>query len=192
MSVVSVESLGVPARAAVIARLHSALGLNVVVDNDRCPSDFMLLLHRLKALARMPSASTVLLSGSWMLRVPVHPVLRALHADMAAALVEALGIRHAAHLFVCLDAEADEALEAALNEPRAEASSAGSVPSLGALHDARRRLAGETHLAQLTPLAPKAVRFECPRYAADNPAVLDNLLDRVEAAVREALAGDAA
>lgn len=187
--IVSVEGLDVPARAAILERLHGALagaGCNVLIDNDRASSVFLSLLHRLKALSRMPWTQDVLLCGSWMLGLPSDPCLRALHADLAAELVAALGIGRKRHLMVCLGSSHHEAFETALLKHGWDVKD-----SLRSLESVQREIMDPERAASSTPFDATVLPFECPRYAADNPETMAVLSKRVCDAVRHALAEQA-
>ena len=171
---VTVEGVDVPARAAVLSHIHATFGFNVIIDNDRCPSSLMLLLHRLKALARLPASRHVLLSGAWGLRAPREAAMQDLHADLGAALVGALGIPDdTRHLMISLRADADEAFEAALHH-------LGERDTT--LQDVKRAAPPPP-----SPFGTHVVDLECPRYVADNPAELEALKSKVTAAVRRTL-----
>lgn len=188
--IVSVEGLDVPARAAILERLHASLagsGCNVMIDNDRSPSVFLLLLHRLKALSRMPWTHDVLLYGSWMLGVPSDPCLRALHADLAAELVDVLRIWRKQHLMVCLGSSHDEAFETALVKHGWDAKD-----SLRSLQSMQREIMDPACAASSSPFDPTVLSFECPRYAADNPETMAVLCKRVCDGVKAALADNPA
>jgi hypothetical protein len=180
--VVSVEGLDVPARAAILERLHASLGCNVLIDNDRASSVFLTLLHRLKALSRMPWTQNVLLHGSWMLGVPSDPVLRALHADLATELVDALRVGRKRHLMVCMGASHDEAFETALVKHGWDVKD-----SLRSLESVQREIMDPKHAAATTPFESTVLLFECPRYAADNPETMAVLSKRVCDAVKHSL-----
>lgn len=181
--VVSVESLDVPARSAVLKSLHARLGLDVIVEGERPQSAFVCLLHRMRALARLPWTRHVMFSGSWLLRVPSDPDLVRLYADLGDALVDALGVHRSRHLMVCMRVDVDEAFEAALmDSPR-------SPPVwLHTLQQAQNELLRADRAAACTPFRAYTINVDCPPYAADTPATLEALVDRVHTAVRSVLA----
>lgn len=191
--VVSIESLDVPARAAVMKSLHSTLGLNVIVDNDRVTDrgaqPFVLLLRRLRALSRVPHTHHALFAGSWMLHAPTDPLVASLYAELGAALVDALGILHSRHLMVCMRVSIDEAYETALGNgaythPSHAPDTAVSLQGLVAQQDA---LLTAEKAAVSSPLRTYALSVECPPFAADTPVELDALNARVERAVASVL-----
>lgn len=169
---VSVESLPVPARAAVLKSLQARLGLALLPEDCGPAAPLALLLHRLRALSRAPPGHS-LWAGSWLLAVPQDPLLWRLHRDLAAAVAGRLlpgggeGVRH---LMVCLQTSPDEALEALL------AGADGRDVGLEALRHAQRCIEDE-HGGSCSPFEVEIVRVECPCFAADNPATLAKVLD---------------
>jgi hypothetical protein len=74
------------------------------------------LLQRVRALRRLTSFPIVLFTGTWLDKVPAHPVLAALYADLARELTATAalpGQRHR-HLMVFLRTSPHEAFEAAV------------------------------------------------------------------------------
>lgn len=177
--VVSVESLDVPARSAVLKSLHARLALDVIVDADRPQSAFVGLLHRMRALTRLPFTRHVMFSGSWLLRVPTDPDLVKLYVDLGDALVDALGVHRSRHLMVCMRVDVDEAFEAALMEsPR-------SPPVwLHTLEHAQNQLLRADRAASCSPFRTYTITVDCPPYAADTATTLEALVDRVQRAVQ--------
>ncbi len=191
--VVSIESLDVPARAAVLKSLHSAVGLNVIVDNDRVTDriamPFVLLLRRLKALSRVPHTHHALFAGSWMLHAPTDPLVADLYAELGAVLVDALGILHSRHLMICMRVSVDEAYETALgsgaytHHPGTHGPATPDMHSLQGLARAQDEILSAHKAAVCSPLRAYAITVDCPAFAADTPVELDALSSRVERAV---------
>lgn len=176
---VSVEGLRVPARQAVLKALQARLGLVPVCDDDRADRGadafFRVLLHRVRALARVPPGSHALWTGSWVLTAPrdPDPRLAALHRQLGEALVARLAPgRRVRHLMLCLDACPHEAFEAAL----------GGDPGAHREVDLRALAGAAAGLARAepgpgSPFPCEVARVACPRFAGDNPATLEALLD---------------
>lgn len=184
--VVSVEGLGVPARAAVLKSLQHRLGL-VMADNDRHEAQpFGWLLHRMHGLAKVPARHDALWCGSWLMHVPSrHPALARLHRDVAAVLADQVpgGPAGTKHLMVWLDADPHEAFDAVLHD----ASSSTRDVGLQCLRDAQDAISRAVQDAAAgdraglsSPFWVQIVRVPCPPFAADNPVTLHKLLDLVE------------
>lgn len=192
--VVSIESLDVPARAAAVKSLHSSMGLNVIVDNDRVTDraalPFVLLLRRLRALARVPHTHHALFTGSWLLHAPSDPLVAEVYDALGAALIDTLGIVHSRHLMVCMRVSVDEAYETALGNgaythpPNAPGATAVSLQGLAAEQEA---LLSAEKAAMCSPFRTYALAVECPQFAADTPVEMDALNARIERAVASVL-----
>lgn len=189
--VVSIESLDVPARAAVLKSLHANSGLDVIVDNDRVTDriamPFVLLLRRLKALARIPHTHHALFSGSWLLHAPTDPLVAQVYAAMGSTLVDALGISHSRHLMLCMRVSVDEAYEMALGTgaylPHAATATAVDMQSLQGLAKAQDAMLTAERAAASSPLRTYAITLDCPPFAADTPVELEALHARVDRAL---------
>ena len=178
---VSLESLPVPARAAVIKSLQARLGLALLPEDDRCGgpvAPLALLLHRLRALAKQqaaPGGGHALWGGPWLPSAPRDPLLRRLHRDLGAAVAARLmpdaGVRH---LMVCLESCPDEAFEALVG---VETGRSKDV-SLQSLHQAQRAIhEAAAGGGSCSPFPVEIVRVACPCFAADNPETLARVLD---------------
>ena len=174
--VVSLESVAVPARHAILKHLQSRLGMSAIVDVDRYASPFASLLHRLRALARLPRTQDVLWCGAWLPNVPAEPVLRALYREASDALQEALVLGESRHLMVCMHACADELFETmVVGEESRDV-------SLEEVRDASSAV-GKAHESS-SPFAMAIIeRIACPAYAADNPATVDVVCRRAYEAI---------
>lgn len=194
--VVTVEGPRVPARHAVLKALQSGPGLVAVSDPegdrssdpgawDVCTS-LRLLLHRLRALARVPPGSTALLTGSWLAAAPPRAAagdLRELHRRLAAALRAKLlppGCR-VRHLMLCLDACPHEAFEALLD---GDAGAHRHVDLRDVERAAEAARAAEPEDAA-SPFGVDVIRLPCPRFAADNVSELSRLVNAACARVAE-------
>lgn len=195
--VVSVEGLGVPARAAVLKSLQHRLGL-VMADNDRHEAQpFGWLLHRMHGLTKVPPRADALWCGSWLMHVPSHaPALARLHRDLAAVLADLVpgGPRGTRHLMVWLDADPHEAFDAVLHCP--EVSSSVREVGLQSLREAQEAITRAVNDAAAgdqaglsSPFDVQIVRVPCPPFAADNPVTLHKLLDLVEDGCLKAMRG---
>ena len=174
--VVSLECLGVPARATLLKAMQARLGLATIPDNNnerrQCP--FALLLHRLRCLARVGPTHDVLLQGSWLLGVPCDELRKTLFRQLGHALVAKLllpaagGGAATAHLMVYLKASAHEAFEAQLDSKEV------TLQHLSALEPLLLE-----HAAADSPFPVRIVGFQCPEFTNDNPVALNKLVDLV-------------
>lgn len=195
--VVSVESLHVPARAAILKTLQTGLGLTVVADGDQRASSggasardaFALLLHRMRALARLPPGQHVLWVGPWLLNLPRDPTVQGLHARLAAELMDKLLPEHATaatvHLMLCMRTCTDEAFEQLLEAPGSRG------VSLKGLRECQDAIHGAQEKDDGCPFPLQIVRLDCPRFAADNPVTLDRLARRALDLCRAAMGREA-
>lgn len=173
---VSVESLAVPARAAVLKSLQTRLGLVPVADHERGGSSLQLLLHRLLAVTR--SRQNCLLSGSWVLKVPHDPIMRKLHHDLARAVCDtapvAAATTNVCHILVCLRTCPDEAFEELIECDHPVARDVTHRCLREAQHVIDSVAAGA---GACSPFPTRVVVLDCPCFAADNPAELKKLVD---------------
>lgn len=170
--VVSVEGAQVPARAAILKCLQARLGLVAVPDNERSTEPLGLLLHRVRGVSRCHPRHHTLLCGPW-LACQEDPALRGLHREVSHLLASRmLSCSPMRHLVMCLDSSPHEAFETLIEECD------GRETTLQNLMDARARLHALSPTDVVTPFGDvQIVMLPCPCFAADNPAVLQKLVD---------------
>lgn len=171
--VISVESLAVPARAAVLKSLQGRFGMACIPDAERCTSPFALLLHRMRAMARVPDKTHILWCGPWLLATPRDPLMRRLHHDLALALARRLlhdGGAGTKHIMVCLKVSEDEAFETLLEGDGCRDATLQSLREAQAAIEAPEP-------RSCSPFGSEIVRFDCPCFAADNPVTLAKVVD---------------
>lgn len=173
---VSVESLPVPARSAALKALLVALDLAVADSEQRSSHPFAQLLHRVTALSK--TSGNALSRGSWILSCPRDPDLAALYTDMAGELTARLLTDPVRHLLVVLEADADEAFEAAvLGESKSW--------TLRSCRDAGNTLSEARPPVLTTPFPHHVLKFRCPPFVADNPVTLASFLDLITQACQQ-------
>lgn len=182
--VVSVESLSMPARTAILKSLQARLGLPLVADDAAVGKHQLArLLHRVRALGKLPPDQHALCTGSWTSAWRAG----AAGADLTRALTRALmdklvpgGMGGTGHLVVRLAGPTapDEAFEALMPLDR--------DVTLHMLHDAQASLlqVDDSH----NPFeAVRIVDVRYPPHAIDNPVCLEAVVDDIEARCRAVL-----
>jgi len=197
--VVSVEGLPVPSRLAVLKSLQARLGLVPVPDLDRGDSlpghqgtaaSLDLLLHRVRALSKLPEGTPALWSGSWLLSMPRDPDLQHLHRDLAKALCSRYfpeASEAITHIMLCVEASPHEAFEHIFSDPHQQPRDRDtSIQDLHLAHRTLREVLAGRQQA-VTPFRTQIVEIAAPPFAADTPGVLAELLDLACAACERAL-----
>ena len=173
---ITLESACVLARHPLLKMLQSRLGLSAIADAERFSSPFAALLHRIKALARVPDDLDVLMCGAWLPDVPVDPLVRDVYRDAAVALRDAFEVGPCRHVMVCMDVCPHEAFEtiAHLEEGRCMNQD-----------DARRATTVVMNATPADSPFENAVieRISCPPFAIDTPSVLDDVANTAYEAI---------
>lgn len=192
---VSLEGLPYSCRDQLLKNVQSSLGGSAATTSPDPPATAACavepsfahalgcLLQRVRALRRLTSFPIVLFTGTWLDKVPAHPVLAALYADLARELTAAAlpGQRHR-HLMVFLRTSPHEAFEAAV-----AAGAEGRDLSLRGLMALSARLDALTAVRHPFPLTQ--IQLNSPPYAVDHAPALaattDVILSLVAGAVAE-------
>jgi hypothetical protein len=183
---VTLESLDVPARAAIEKALQNRCGLKSVTDHcvpsrDDLASCLALMLHRLRALRAHPPPSA-LTTGSWLTCTPTDPVTKEVYRRVTRALVKASfgGDDEVGHLMLCVRASPDEAFETMID-------SFGHPCRDVCLEDlwATQREIDKAS-AEDTPFDHVQIRhIHCERYATDTPHTLRQVVHAACSACEE-------
>ena len=145
------------------------------------------LLQRVRALRRLTSFPIVLFTGTWLDKVPAHPVLAALYADLARELTAPQRPRH---LMVFLRTSPHEAFEAAV-----AAGAEGRDLSLRGLLALSARLEAMTSSCVVVrhPFPLTQIQLNSVPYASDHAPALaataDVILTLIAGAVAELKGG---
>ena len=144
------------------------------------------LLQRVRALRRLTTFPIVLFTGTWLDKVPAHPVLAALYADLARELKAAAalpGQRHR-HLMVFLRTSPHEAFEAAV-----AAGAEGRDLSLRGLLALSARLEVMTSSSSMRhPFPLTQIQLNSAPYAADHAPALAAMTDVILTLIAGAVA----
>lgn len=184
--IVSLESPPTPARAALLAALSGALGLQDAEPGDAADQDCAQgpldsLLARMRGLARLPADAHAAWSTSCLLDVPEDAVWRRLYAELSAELVDRLvpgGAAGTRHLMLCLEVDSDEAFESLFAGCSLQGAGCPLARRESTLEDVARcceRVAAAGLDDEATPFAARRLVLRCPRFAADNPVSMQAL-----------------
>lgn len=191
---VSLEGLPYSCRDQLLKNVQSSLGGSAATTSPDPPATAACavepsfahalgcLLQRVRALRRLTNFPIVLFTGTWLDKVPAHPVLAALYADLARELTVApLRPRH---LMVFLRTSPHEAFEAAV-----AAGAEGRDLSLRGLMALSARLDAMTSSSSVRhPFPLTQIQLNSQPFAADHAPALAAMADVILTLVAGAVA----
>lgn len=195
---VSLEGLPYSCRDQLLKNVQSSLGGSAATTSPDPPATAACavepsfahalgcLLQRVRALRRLTGFPIVLFTGTWLDKIPVHPILAALYADLARELTAAAAApQRPRHLMVFLRTSPHEAFEAAV-----AAGAEGRDLSLRGLLALSARLDAMTSSWSVRhPFPLTQIQLASQPYAADHAPALaataDIILTLIAGAVAE-------
>lgn len=190
---VSLEGLPWSCRDVLLKSVQAGLGASVATTSDPPASaacaieptfshTLCCLLQRMRALRKLSHFPVVVFQGTWVDKIPEHPVLRKLYAELARALAPT----ESRHLMIFLRSSPHEAFEMAVR-----AGAEAKDLSLRGLLALQQRLDRLVHpgLQACHPFQLVQYHYQCPPFMADHAPALLSSAETLLAAVASELKG---